>query len=174
MPTLHVLIGPSGCGKSTWARNYIKDHPGTIYLNADTMWGVISGDEGNQDVSYEAFQRLEEMCAYFAYLGIDMIIDNLNLCARSRKNWLEIVDATCANRPRKYDKTAWVFWTDEEACERNLATRSLADGRNIPDDVLDKQFETYNVLIKDGPIAVNATLLQEGFDLVGAVKGFGA
>jgi predicted kinase len=168
MPTLHVLIGPSGCGKSSWARSYIQDYPDVVYLNADTMRGVLSGDESDQSVSYEAFCRLEETCAYFAYLGSDIIIDNLNLKASSRKKWLSILDDYTfgRNRKHKYDKVAHVFWTDQETCGRNLATRSLTGGRNIPDDVLGKQFETYNQLIKDGPTALRDTLIQEGFDSV--------
>jgi protein phosphatase len=154
-PYLFLLIGPSGSGKTTFANNVLRGHLSNhVYLNADSMRGVISGDEGNQSVSTEAFSKLGDVAKYHAYLGDNIIVDNLNLSYRARSQWLSI----CGE---KYNKVAIVFsGLNLETCLDRVASRKAATGRDVPRHIIEGQFKPYNNIVFDD----NSPLKDEDID----------
>lgn len=158
MPIIHLLIGPSGCGKSTHAKQ-LEFNPRTVRLNADTMRGVISGDEGNQECSREAFGNLKMMCRYFMKLKYDIIIDNLNLTPKSRRQWLELLSE---EKTPDYFVIAHVFWgATPEMCKERVKERAANGELSVPHHIIDGQFDAYWDLASDGKESCEDKLAAE-------------
>jgi len=140
MSNIILLVGISGAGKSTWAKKFLQDNPQYIYLNADKMRLIMTGDESNQDKNYQVFQTLEHMASYLMSLGNNLIIDNTNYNKKNRLIWNRL--ATAFN----YNKEWVVFKTPLEQCILNNEKRA----RKVPIDVIKRQHENFTIPLDEG------------------------
>jgi len=140
MSNIILLVGISGAGKSTWAKKFLQDNPQYIYLNADKMRLIMTGDESNQDKNYQVFQTLEHMASYLMSLGNNLIIDNTNYNKKNRLIWNRL--ATAFN----YNKEWIVFKTPLEQCILNNEKRF----RNVPTEVIKRQYENMTIPLDEG------------------------
>ena len=85
VPKAIVLIGNIGDGKSTWAKNYVKEHPGTVIVNKDSIREMLLG-EYKYDKAYEPLvHETSYACATFALTsGFDVILDETNINVMQR------------------------------------------------------------------------------------------
>jgi len=140
MSNIILLVGISGAGKSTWANKFLQNNPQYIYLNADKMRLIMTGDESNQDKNYQVFQTLEHMASYLMSLGNNLIIDNTNYNKKNRLIWNRL--ATAFN----YNKEWIVFKTPLEQCILNNEKRF----RNVPTEVIKRQYENMTIPLDEG------------------------
>jgi predicted kinase len=140
MSNIILLVGISGAGKSTWAKKFLQNNPQYIYLNADKMRLIMTGDESNQDKNYQVFQTLEHMTSYLMSLGNNLIIDNTNYNKKNRLIWNRL--ATAFN----YNKEWVVFKTPLEQCILNNEKRA----RKVPIDVIKRQHENFTIPLDEG------------------------
>ncbi len=132
-PQIIILIGPSGCGKSTFAEEFIRNNPSYIYLNPDTMRGVIGKDNSDQTVNNEVFSVMGKMGIYFAKLGNNMLVDATNYNKSNRKLWLRIA------KDYHYECVGVTFDTDLATCLIRNETREY----RVPLWVVHKMFDNY-------------------------------
>ncbi len=72
---LILLIGASGSGKSTFAaRHFAPD----AVVSSDTLRGLLSGDEGDQQATPLAFDRLHEWLDARLATGMFAVVDATN------------------------------------------------------------------------------------------------
>lgn len=90
---LIILVGVSGSGKTTFAKQYIKENPGTVRVNRDDMRKQILGEltqdyysKKNSNVRGKLEKHItvlqNEQIRYWLLEGYDVIADNTHL----RKN----------------------------------------------------------------------------------------
>lgn len=131
--TLYINIGAPGSGKSTLAEQIcrsqrIKEGEIIIRLCADELRGLYSktGDEGDQSVSYQAFQCIAATTEIAFRQGFSVLIDVTSKNKKARSQFLDIA--------RKYGvyTVALVFNTPLEVC----LARNAARKRVVPPEVV--------------------------------------
>ncbi|GAA1931445.1 polynucleotide kinase-phosphatase [Nocardioides lentus] len=78
---LVLLVGVSGSGKSTFAREHF--HP-TEVVSSDACRAMVSGDEGDQDATADAFDLLEHWVGIRLRRGLLTVVDATNVQQRAR------------------------------------------------------------------------------------------
>jgi len=154
-PQIVILIAPSGAGKSTFAKEFIRNNPSYVCLNADTLRGVIGENESDQLINARVFSVLTDMTKYFMKLGNNILVDNTNYNLRNRKTFVDL------GKANYYEVIAVTFDTDLATC----LIRNESRERRVPLDVLHRQFDNYEKpTIEEGfSQIVNAEdFLQEG------------
>lgn len=78
-----LTVGLPASGKTTWAKQYVRDNPGTIRFNNDEFSYMTTGwDDGRSfepmDSSYLRLMRREAIKAA-VFRDVDIVLDNTNL-----------------------------------------------------------------------------------------------
>ena len=149
MPKFYMMVGVPGSGKSTWIKNYNQN---ALVASSDAYIDMVAK---NQDSTYSQVFDANIKAANNYALGIarqafdfklDLIWDQTNLTAKSRKEKLKLV-------PDSYEKIAVVFpIPDEKELARRLANRP---GKTIPDNVMKSMIANFTPPTTD-----------EGFDRI--------
>jgi len=149
---LIILMGISGSGKSTWAREYVKNNPGTKVINQDAIRRELTGDVSNQTknkkVIAEAKLRLE-MC----YDSEESVIwDNTSLN-------IKYLGEIYSSAPDYYEVD--IYYTERShypmECIESIHNelKSGVDRSKVPDHIVEKQYDNFiNTLKKLDPIKV--------------------
>jgi hypothetical protein len=154
MPKFYMLIGVPASGKSTWR----QAHAGHAeIISTDDIIDHRAASQGltYNDVFKDTIKDATELANRHAYkaflLGKDVVWDQTNLTAKSRKPKLALV-------PEHYEKIAVVFLTPEDAeWQRRLASRP---GKSIPQNILMGMRDS---LVFPDP--------EEGFDKIEVIGG---
>lgn len=131
MPKIYMLIGVPGSGKSTWVQDqdWAKDIPvvsSDRFIDAEAKRQGKTYNEVFNDYVKIATRLMENQALICQANNLDIIWDQTNTSAKSRKNKLSMLPA--------YEKIAIVFRTPEaEEHARRLANRP---GKAIPDSVM--------------------------------------
>lgn len=143
---LILFCGISGSGKSTRAKHWAETD-NYIYINADSMRGVLSedGNESDQSQNGKVFQILEIMVKYFMKQGLDIIIDNLNNKISARGLWIRL------GKRYGYKIEAFVMNNNLKDCISRDSKRERKVGAEIITNQLQKWIEPTK---------------EEGFDLI--------
>jgi predicted kinase len=93
--TVIMTRGLPASGKTTWAKEYVRDNPGTIRFNNDEFSYMTTGfDDGRSfepmDASYLARMR-QEAIKVSVLKGVDIVLDNTNLSAKALAEVLDFV-----------------------------------------------------------------------------------
>ena len=149
-PTLYVMIGPAGSGKSSFCVG------GTInayIVSTDGIRWCLFGDESIQENPVVVFdQAYKEVRACLKY-GWDVIFDATNTTHASRKELLKRV----ADIPHK--NVAVYMNTALNECKRRNAQRK----RQVPDEVIDRQYEKMMRDAKSIPEMFDEVMIVEGW-----------
>lgn len=155
MPTLYMLCGVPGAGKSTWTNHYIsvssKPRRDVTILSTDDILENIAAEHGMtyselfDDISYSFAEKMMHKIAKFAFSqGNDVIWDQTNLSAKSRKKKLDMV-------PIGYYKIG-VYFTVPKDLQTRLDSRP---GKKIPEFIIERMIKT-----------LECPVVGEGFDEV--------
>ena len=152
MPKCIMLVGVPASGKSTWCRRKII----TYVASTDN---IISEVASNYGMTYdEGFKELIGFADKVMWRTInacmmrqlDFTIDRTNLTAKARKKFIDKL------KLHRYEIECWVFpevgseALSHEEWKRRLNSRK---GKSIPQEVLDKMIDSYEIPLK-----------SEGFD----------
>lgn len=151
-PTLYMLIGIPASGKSTWVKTHSGEH---VVLSTDNY---IEEQARREKTTYDAVftkcinaatNALNEMVGIVTKLKCDVIWDQTNLDARSRKRKLaKFLD---------YRKVAVVFEIPpEHVLKERLNSR---EGKVIPEKIIESMKERFQYPSQ-----------EEGFDEIMVVK----
>jgi predicted kinase len=150
MPTLYMLVGVPGSGKTTWIE---KNKHNAVVLSTDNYierYAMKTGKTYNdmfKELIGVATKQMEKDLAYAVEENRDIIWDQTNLTAKSRKSKLSKI-------PNNYKKIAVFFSVPSDLRDR-LASRP---GKNIPEPVIISMINQLQPPTK-----------EEGFDEVVAV-----
>ncbi len=143
-----LTVGNVGSGKSTWSRE-LCDINKYIYLNADTLRGIITGDESDQTANGQVFRNLKLFFLYLLKTKHNILIDNLNYNQSNRRFWIENA------KLNDYLVRAVVFRTPVGVCWARNAARE----RIVPRDVLEKVINNWE-----------EPTTKEGFDSIQEIE----
>lgn len=143
--TIFILMGVPCSGKSFVANEMREEFPDAVYLNADTLRKVMTGDISDQSQNNLVFRVFDYMLEYFMLLEKDIIIDNCNVKKSYRKKYIE------AAKENGYEVLGIVLDTPLEIClERNEKRE-----RKVPQEVIEK----FDFMLRQ-----NFPSKEEGFD----------
>jgi len=134
-PTLTAMVGPAGSGKSTVAKDAVTRASGSaVRLNRDTLREMLFSEAAWSHQNEEAVRRLEEEgIRILLSMGLDVVVDDTNCVARTRRRLEEIAKGARARF------CLCVMGTDKEECKRRNALR---EGRaRVADGVIDQHFK---------------------------------
>ncbi|KMQ52614.1 protein serine-threonine phosphatase [Chitinispirillum alkaliphilum] len=122
-PCLLLLVGPGGSGKTTFAQNHFTP---TQVVSSDKCRAMISDDENDQSVSYEAFKLLYHIVSKRVMLRKLTVVDATNTQKYARKRLIEI-----NKRFGPLPAAAIVFNLPEQKCIERDANRKRSIGQHI-------------------------------------------
>ena len=136
---LILAVGVSNSGKTTWSIDYCK-HNHICRISTDELRAIIGKDESDQTVSHLVFRTAETMTEYFFQQGLSVLIDATNYSVKNRKNFIKLA--------RKYNAVicAYVF---NKCSLDELKARNQARARQVPDDVIERQFNNLVIPTKE-------------------------
>lgn len=139
MPKLFMLVGIPGSGKSTWIKNQSLTDDAIIlstnnYIEDKALSEGKTYSQAFEDHIFDAVSQMEDDLKYAMQHGKDIIWDQTNLTAKSRRIKLQKV-------PGSYEKIAVVFDVPSDIKER-LAKRE-STGKIIPKEVINNMVESY-------------------------------
>ena len=151
--SLLVVAGASGAGKSTMLHRIMEDHQ---VVSADRFRGMLSGDEGDQSVTPQAWRLANQLIQDRLLLGQTTAVDSLALQERARRSLLEMAG--------KARTTAHflMLWTPLDECLDGQLQRE----RQVPPAVVEKMVEQAHGLRED---LLGGKLFQEGFQSVALI-----
>lgn len=156
-----IMIGISGSGKSTYANKlrqricstdrFIDTYAEKLGVRYDEAFDQIQllgvfGDLNNRFYS-EINQAISQ--------GEDFIIDRTNLTVRSREQLLIKIREFADSIGVKVIIKGVVFDLNKVEILKRLTQREKMEGKQIPQDVIDKQFKMYE-----------SPTIEEGFDVL--------
>jgi|TARA_B110001454_G_C12486896_1_gene336726 predicted kinase len=156
-----IMIGISGSGKSTYANKlrqricstdrFIDTYAEKLGVRYDEAFDQIQllgvfGDLNNRFYS-EINQAISQ--------GEDFIIDRTNLTVRSREQLLIKIREFADSIGVKVIIKGIVFDLNKVEILKRLTQREKMEGKQIPQDVIDKQFKMYE-----------SPTIEEGFDVL--------
>lgn len=143
--SLVVLCGVAGSGKSTFAENNFR---ATEIVSSDRCRAIISDDEGNIEVSKDAFELFHFIIQKRVKAGKLVVADSTALTYEARKRLLRIA------HDNNYYVILMAFDVPlEKAIERN----SMRD-RQVPEKVIENQYYALKKTLR--------SISKEGFDEV--------
>lgn len=145
MRTVFLTIGLPASGKSTWAKEQLLAEPKRWKrVNKDELRAMIDGEVWDRDKEKFVSQVQEAIIRRALRDGFDVIVDNTNLVARTRRRVHEVVagigDVKVIEKmfPVSYDK----------CCVRN----SVREGRaRVPDKAMESMYQKFKGMLKRGP-----------------------
>jgi predicted kinase len=130
-PIVFIMCGPSGCGKSTVARAIAANYEAEIFAS-DDMRKQLYGDEAIQGDPHEVFHNLYAAARIAVKCGKNVVIDSTALGRKVRKRCMKNFD--------NVDFIAVsVITSEKEALRRNTLRK-----RQVPSEVIHRQFKQYN------------------------------
>ena len=141
MTTLTITRGLPGSGKTTWAKSWAETcrAPKPVRVNRDDtrflLYGKYSGLTFSEEQQVTKIQQGQ--AAQMLTGGFDVIIDDTNLNAKTVKGWQRIARDNGA----RFQNVDFPMGLDE--CKKRVASRVVAGGRFVPDDVIDKMRNKY-------------------------------
>lgn len=141
MPDIIMTIGISGCGKSTWTKT-MEGSGYTVVCPDDIrreVTGSISDQSGNAQVFTIVDQRIQDILKN----GGKVIYDATNLNTRFRRDFLK--------KYSNYRIACKVFKSDPKISKERIRKDLLnnVDRSNVPDHVIDRQYEMYLKALND-------------------------
>lgn len=138
MKTLIILVGPSGSGKSTAAINIINHFRAELNsdfftVSTDELREIISGSEGDQSVSRQAFDSARNLTHYLCRREKNILIDATNLYPKSRKQWIDI--------GKKYGYIIHAIVVEDTL--ENCVSKDSKRARVVGPEVIKNQFDKY-------------------------------
>jgi predicted kinase len=125
---LVLLIGASGSGKSSFAARHFE---ATVVMSSDHLRGVVAGDEGDQQATDPAFDRLHQWLDARLAAGALSVVDATNV------EWMR--RSALIRRARHYGRPAIaiVFNLPLELC----VARNVARERTVRSAVIRRQHD---------------------------------
>lgn len=127
MPKLIMMRGLPASGKTTYCKNYIKDHPNTVRINNDDLRRSLFGGNFNFK-KHEALIDVarNQLIHNYMILGLDIIIDNLNLHPKHERNYTNQINFynSIEENKFKYEFEIITFDTPLEECIKRDRERS--------------------------------------------------
>ena len=136
MSNFIMLVGIPAVGKDTWAREYIKQHPGTIIHSSDDIREELYGDASCQDSPAKIFELMRSRTIRDLRAGKDVIYNATNIKYKDRKSIMsQVLKMTCATCYCK------IFVAPVEVCKERNAARE----RVVPDFVYDRMLQSFQM-----------------------------
>lgn len=141
MTALTITRGLPGSGKTTWDESFVEmsRDPKPVRVNRDETRFLLYG--GYSSLSYLQEEEVTRVQQGQACLlldgGVDVIIDDTNLNAKTVKGWQRIAQRYGA-RFQNVD-----FPLESHECKKRVARRVADGGRSVPGDVIDKMHSKY-------------------------------
>lgn len=146
-PTVYIPIALPGSGKSTLVESHLKtvSTPTHVASTDDILMRMaaemgVSYSEVHSTRYKEADRAFKQGIMDAAREGIDIIIDQTNLGAGSRRKKFAMIDS---NSKVIYRRVAWVFDVPDEVLRERLTTREALTGKRVPWDVVEKMKAQY-------------------------------
>ena len=134
-PSLHIMVGPPASGKSTAAQRILESlGPRAMIICPDTIRGWLSGDEGCQAVSREAFQIARTLLENRLLYGVPTVWDATNCNLRSLQELLT---------PLPTNANVCLHCAPLSLTLEVLLRRNASRARKVPEDVVRRMWETY-------------------------------
>lgn len=131
-----MTVGLPASGKSTWAKQYVRENPGTIRFNNDEFSYMTTGwDDGRSFAPMDAsYLRLMRRAAIEAaeFRGVDIVLDNTNLSPHATTE--AIMSASSADIEH-------VFF---EESYKTCLMRNDQRWNPIPNSVIEQMAKQYN------------------------------
>ena len=145
--SLIVLAGVSGVGKSTLAAEMFTPD---MVVCADRFRWMISGDEGDQSVTPQAWAMANSLINHRLDQGNTTVVDSLALQPRARHSLVEM-----AKRVSK-EVHLIMLWAELETCLQGQQSRES----KVPAEVVERMFMQAQELRE---MIVAGALADEGF-----------
>lgn len=153
---LVLLAGASGVGKSTFAK---LAFPGALHVSSDTWRGILYGDEAVQKNHSLVFRMVDREIRAALRSGEVVVCDQTALSEFARNGQQRL-----ASQCKASIEMVLLSGSLQELRE-GQDTRYAAGGRRVPDEVVQKQFQSAMKLEQD-----ICTKKITGFDKVQIVK----
>lgn len=139
MSRLSITRGLPGSGKTTYALAWVSWLPGRARVNRDDMRHALFHKYSGLTFSEEQWVTKVQQAQAIAFLGegVDVIIDDTNLNAKTVKGWQRVAEANRA------EFSSVDFDLDPDACKKRVADRAATGRRFVPADVIDKMHQRY-------------------------------
>jgi predicted ABC-type ATPase len=141
VPQLVIFAGPNGAGKTTFAREYLKEDMRFAFINADEIARKFALETDSQDhADIRAGRLMLDQIDKYVAANVDFAVETT------------LASLTYARKIPKWRALGYsvslVYLRLDSAAESiaRVARRVLADGHNIPEDVIRRRFaksETY-------------------------------
>lgn len=138
---LVITRGYPGSGKSTWAQNWVSAAPDRVRVNRDDirqqMFGrpvLSSKHEGAVTVAQHSQVRA------LLRAGWSVVVDDTNLEYRHARAYADIAEEVGGVPFRCVD-----FVIDPATCKERAEKRRKAEGRDVPDSVIDRMAQRHPV-----------------------------
>jgi len=155
MSHLTVLTGLPGCGKSTWLRTHGQTRD--IVLCPDDFRLALTGHTYFAAAEDAVWSHVKIAARVLLKKGHDVVIDATGLTIGSRRQWIQLAQDV------DVPVTSIYFEVPFEICmERNKNEDRMARGTAVPEEVIERMHETFEV-----------PTLDEGFDSIEIIMADG-
>lgn len=158
MQEIIILVGISGSGKTTWCEDFIKENPGYVRVNRDSVRMEITASNSRfleRDLENLVTKMQHEQIRTCLLEGFNVIIDNTNLRRKT------ISDITISFN-HLANITIRFVEEDLDICKERVIIRDALEDVSY----IDKQYSNLQTLkeegIKDGQfIGISTPIIQE-------------
>ena len=145
--SLLVLSGNSGSGKSTLASRLFEPHQ---VVSADFFRGLLCGDEGNQNVTGQAWKLANQLIQERLLLGQTTVVDSVALQPRDRASLVAMASKASTSA------AFLMLWASTEDCLAGQLSRERQVPREAVLRMAERATHTRDLLLSGG-------LAAEGF-----------
>lgn len=145
VPTVILPIGISGSGKSFWIDSLPKAKHHVV--SPDEIRKEITGSISDQSKNTEVFKEADRRTIEFLKTGKPVIFDATNLNIKLRKAFIAKLKKAVPNL-----KVVYKIFEANPALSKERIRNDLAAGKdrsNVPEEVIDRQFEMYKLTVAD-------------------------
>lgn len=152
LPIFIMTVGISGAGKSTWINQQTSDGL-TIVVSPDLIREELTGNISDQTQNGKVWALAKQRVVDGLKAGKNVILDATNVDSKQRRQFVQGLPSSVIK--------AKIFNVDPEEAKKRVrkAVESGENRSNVPDFVIDKQYEKFKQSTPE-------KLQQEGFELL--------
>ena len=133
------MVGAPGSGKSTFAKVLVEGDANIVRVCPDEFRAKLGWGEADQSVSAAAFEATKNVMRTALDEGKNVVVDATFMYRKARRDFINIA------RGRGAEVIAMVCEVDKATLITRNVKRGADGGRNVPEYVIDRMLEKYEV-----------------------------